>query len=652
MAPPDEPAPAVRQLNAAVRRRSFQFRIRKRLAGALPGTAMARLIRRTARLAWPLLMAQLLCTLVLAVCEGLTFAVIFQAATLLSGSGSAAGTPMPGRMALPIPDLGGLPAGQQFALLLAIAVGLQSLMSLARYGNGVSAGWFAAHCQRQVTPALHHHLLSLSYACASRYRVGDLVNRCTLAPVAVQVQLEEGALVLSNMLLVGVYLTVLVRLTPALSLVAITMGLAIGLLQGQLRPRISAVSRELAEVRRQMAATITEDIQSLRLLHSSSSITAAEQRLERRADQQERRMRQLSRLVQLLEPVSDLLPVVAATLIGLLSWHLFAGQDNVLVPNLVVFVLVLQRLNIRLARIGASLNRMAEFSGSMQQVEDFLEPTGKQFRRRGGLPFTALRQGIRLEGISLSYPERQQAALSGIDLEITAGSTVALVGESGGGKSSLVDLIVGLLSPSNGRILVDGIDLQHIDLDHWQGKLGVVSQDVLLLNASIRENIAFSLPEAAEEAIQAAAAAADAADFIAALPEGYDTLIGERGFRLSGGQRQRLSLARALLKDPTLLILDEATSALDSLSEARILAAVDRYARGRTVLTVAHRLSSVQHADLIVVLEAGRIVELGRHDELLTLGGSYAQLWDRQARRAEIGRDDTKIDKPGKTSKN
>jgi ABC-type multidrug transport system fused ATPase/permease subunit len=153
----------------------------------------------------------------------------------------------------------------------------------------------------------------------------------------------------------------------------------------------------------------------------------------------------------------------------------------------------------------------------------------------------------------------------------------------------------------------------------------------LLLNGSIRDNIAFSLPQASESEIRAAAAAADAAGFIEALPEGYDTLIGERGFRLSGGQRQRVSLARALLKDPELLILDEATSALDSPSEARILEAVDHFARGRTVLSIAHRLSSVQHADLIVVVRAGRIVEEGRHPELLIRGGTYCDLWKRQS---------------------
>jgi len=609
--------------------------LRRRLAREVPGNALSGLIRRTARQSWPLLGAMLLSSLLEALCEGLTFAVIFLAACLVSADGASAGMAFPVPLGLPLAGLSALPLGQRFALLLTIAVLLQGLTSLFNYINGVSAGWFAAGCQRQVTPALHRHLLSLSYACASRYQVGDLVSRCMQAPVAVQRKLQEGAQVINNLLLVGVYLALLLRLTPLLSLVVIAMATAIAMMQKQLRPRIRDASTQLAETGRHMAAAITEDFQILRLLHSSGSINGAQDRLENRAILQERQMRRISLLVPLLESVSDLLPVLAAALIGLMSWHLFAGQKGLLVPNLVVFVLVLQRLNLRLTRIAGCLNRMAEFHGTMQLVEDLLDPSDKQFRRRGGVPFADLGQGIRLEGVSLTYPERQRPALTGIDLEIPAGSCIALVGSSGGGKSSLVDLLVGLRIPGEGRILVDGLDLERIDLDSWQSKLGVVSQDVLLLNDTIRANIAFTLPEADDSDIRRVAEAADAASFIEALPDGYNTLIGERGLLLSGGQRQRLSLARALLKEPELLILDEATSALDSPSEARILAAVDCFARGRTMLTVAHRLSSVLHADQIVVLEAGRIVERGTHQELLRIGGRYAALWDRQAHGGE-----------------
>jgi subfamily B ATP-binding cassette protein MsbA len=284
-----------------------------RFGAGLPRTALARLIRQTARQEWPLLAANLLCSLVLALSEGLTFAVIYQAARLLSGGGTPVALTLPGPLAPLGQALSAWPAGSQFGLLLACAVGLQALMSLARYGNGVSAGWFAARCQRRVSPAIHRHLLSLSYSCASRYRVGDLVNRATLAPMAVQIELQEGAQVLTNLLLVGVYLVVLLLLlSPWLSLVAIAMALALALVQRQLRPGIRKVSVQLAEGRRQLVSGITEDIQILRLLHSTAGITAALERLEQRAVLQEVRMRQMTRLVMLPEPISDLLPVLAA----------------------------------------------------------------------------------------------------------------------------------------------------------------------------------------------------------------------------------------------------------------------------------------------------------------------------------------------------
>jgi len=234
---------------------------------------------------------------------------------------------------------------------------------------------------------------------------------------------------------------------------------------------------------------------------------------------------------------------------------------------------------------------------------------------------------VRLEAVGLRYGPERPWVLRTIDLEIPRGRTVALVGPSGAGKSSIADLLTGLFDPSEGRILIDGVPLGEIDLPTWQRRLGVVSQDTFLFNASVAANIAFGSPEASRAAIEAAAERALAAGFIAQLPEGYDTLLGERGHRLSGGQRQRLSLARAFLRDPELLILDEATSALDVHSERLVQQALADFERGHTVLVIAHRISTVRQADEIVVLDQGRIVERGLHQQLLEHpGGLYRRL--------------------------
>jgi ATP-binding cassette subfamily B protein/subfamily B ATP-binding cassette protein MsbA len=207
---------------------------------------------------------------------------------------------------------------------------------------------------------------------------------------------------------------------------------------------------------------------------------------------------------------------------------------------------------------------------------------------------------------------------------------VALVGSSGAGKSSIADLLTGLYQPSQGQILIDGNPLHNLDLISWQQRLGVVSQDTFLFNASIADNISFGTPNANRAQIVAAAEKAQAARFISDLPDGFDTLIGERGYRLSGGQRQRLSLARAILRDPELLILDEATSALDTQSERLVQQAIDQFERQHSVLVIAHRLSTIVKADQICVLDKGRIIERGNHEHLLNQQGVFARLWQQQ----------------------
>ncbi|UBU08935.1 ABC transporter ATP-binding protein [Nonomuraea gerenzanensis] len=238
---------------------------------------------------------------------------------------------------------------------------------------------------------------------------------------------------------------------------------------------------------------------------------------------------------------------------------------------------------------------------------------------------------IRLDRACHRYPGADEDALHGIDLDIPSGTTVAFVGSSGSGKSTLLNLVLGFVRPTGGRILLDGADLQELDLRTVRRFVSVVPQESVLFEGTIRENIAYGLPEVPDERIAQALRDANAWSFVQDQPQGWDTVVGERGARLSGGQRQRLAIARALVRDPRILLLDEATSALDSESEELVKDALARLMRGRTTLVVAHRLSTVRQADLIVVLDRGRVVERGTHDELLAAGGRYAHLHLTQA---------------------
>jgi ATP-binding cassette subfamily B protein/subfamily B ATP-binding cassette protein MsbA len=300
-------------------------------------------------------------------------------------------------------------------------------------------------------------------------------------------------------------------------------------------------------------------------------------------------------------------------------------------PSLVTFVLALQRLNMRLGGVAGTVNALADNSGRLERLNRILALEDKQFRRLGGTPFTALGRAIRFEQVGLRYSPELPPALDEISFRLAKGRMLALVGPSGAGKSSIADLLTGLYRPTAGHIWIDGIPLEQLELASWQQRLGVVSQDTFLFNASIADNIAFGTPGATLQQIQAACAAAQAAGFIESLPDGYDTLVGERGYRLSGGQRQRLSLARAILRDPELLILDEATSALDSESERLVQQAIERFERNHTVLVIAHRLSTIVGADQILVVEAGRVVQRGTHANLLAETGLYQRLWQQQS---------------------
>jgi ATP-binding cassette, subfamily B, bacterial len=270
----------------------------------------------------------------------------------------------------------------------------------------------------------------------------------------------------------------------------------------------------------------------------------------------------------------------------------------------------------RIAQAAAAAERVVEVMDTEPDVRD----------RPGAMPAPALTGHVRFEQVSFAYDYGERLALAGLDLDVPAGTHVALVGPSGAGKSTVASLVPRLYDPIAGRITVDGHDLRDLTLESYRAQVGIVLQESVLFGVSIRDNIAWGSAGATDADVEAAARLANAHDFIAALPHGYDTVMGERGATVSGGQRQRIALARAAVRDAPILVFDEPTTGLDEANEREVSEALHRLSRGRTTFLIAHALPTVEHADLILYIRDGRVVERGTHAELLALGGAYAEV--------------------------
>jgi ATP-binding cassette subfamily B protein len=306
-----------------------------------------------------------------------------------------------------------------------------------------------------------------------------------------------------------------------------------------------------------------------------------------------------------------------------LDGQLHAGSYSVL-------VFLTQRLLWPLTRLAETVDLFERAMASTRRILNLIEVPVRTRSGTTALPIDQVRGELTFENVSFAYANGAEV-LHDINLAVAPGETIAVVGQTGSGKSTLMKLLLRFYAPTAGSIRLDGTDLTALKIPDLRAAFGLVSQDVFLFHGSVAENIAYGRPGADQAGIEAAARAAEAHDFILQLPQGYDTIVGERGQKLSGGQRQRVSIARAVLKDPPVLILDEATSAVDNETEAAIQRSMQVITRGRTTLVVAHRLSTIVSADRIYVLDQGRVAEMGNHPELLAMGRLYAALWKVQA---------------------
>ena len=505
-------------------------------------------------------------------------------------------------------------------LLIAVVTGLLT------YYFTRAMGAVAQHFVFAIRRDLFAHMQRLSLRFHDQQRTGDLITRLTTDTQAVQEMIAEGVITLGTnaCVLVGM-LVLMFWLDWRFALVSLSVAPLLFLTVFRYKRRIKFASRQARAGTGQLASLAQETLASIRIVQGLAQEGQQSERFQARSESQYRAYLDVVRYQARMVPAVDVFAAVGLTLV---MWYgatrVLAGElttgDVVLffvyVTNLYNPMKGLARSSVRLSKASVGAERIAEVMGARSDVTD----------RAGARAVSGLKGEIEFRDVSFGY-EADRPVLSHINLVIARGERVAIVGATGVGKSTLVSLIPRFYDPTDGEVRIDGEDIRNHTLQSLREQVSLVLQDQLLFSGTIRENIAFGRPGAGDEEIAAAAVTANADEFIHRFPEGYETLVSERGTTLSGGQKQRIAIARAILRDAPILILDEPTTGLDAAAEQAVMGALERAAAGRTTLIIAHRLTTVRLADRIVVLDRGRIVEEGTHLDLLARGGRYAGLY-------------------------